>query len=146
MVSVWDKSWKNWVWTCKNNGVSGNRSTQHIMDPVLPPEEDSVVWGHDQVSDCTPVDVALHHLKTTLHLTGKRKERSDRVAYKCDHCIYESHNKNNYLTHVLNNHSTREERERGYKFYCKKCDFGVFTKTAYDLHLTKKKHQIKTIS
>lgn len=61
------------------------------------------------------------HLKTTLHLTGKRKERSDKniykITYKCGHCEFESHNKNNYLTHVLNNHSTQEVREREFKYY-----------------------------
>lgn len=87
------------------------------------------------------------HLKTTLHITGKRKERSDKIAYQCESpgCDYMSHNNLNYFVHILNCHSTKEERAQGYKYYCEKCDFGVFVKTAYDHHLETNKHKLKTI-
>ena len=54
------------------------------------------------------------HLKTTLHITGKRKERSDKIAYQCESpgCDYMSHNNLNYFVHILNCHSTREERAK----------------------------------
>jgi len=48
------------------------------------------------------------HLETTLHKTGKRKERSDKVVLKCEFCPYESHNRNNFQTHRLNNHLSIE--------------------------------------
>ena len=86
------------------------------------------------------------HLKTTLHRTGKRKERKDKQAdiYKCKKCDYETTSCYNYKVHKLNNHSTIEERKKGFKYYCKKCNFGVFTKTSYNLHKNTKKHKNKT--
>jgi hypothetical protein len=34
-----------------------------------------------------------------------------------------------------------EEKETGFKFYCKYCDFGVFVESAYKKHLETKKHK-----
>jgi len=55
----------------------------------------------------------LHHNKTILHITGERgkKQTKEKKEYKCDKCEYKSTNKNNHLTHVLNNHSTKEEKK-----------------------------------
>jgi hypothetical protein len=75
----------------------------------------------------------IQHKKTILHKTGKRGEhpkKEEKKIYKCDKCIYESLNNNNYLTHLLNNHGTKKMREKKFKFYCKICDFGVFTKSS----------------
>lgn len=86
------------------------------------------------------------HLETTLHKTGKRKVRSDKknIILKCELCDYTTINKYNYNVHMLNNHLTKEEREKQFKFYCNKCDFGCFTQTSFDIHLSTKKHKIKT--
>jgi len=85
------------------------------------------------------------HCNTTLHKTGKRKVRKDRIQenYKCSKCNYITTNNNNYLTHILNNHSTKEEKKNKFKFYCETCDFGVFVKSAYDKHIKTKKHNMK---
>ena len=83
------------------------------------------------------------HLETILHKTGKRKERCDKILYKCNKCSFESYNKNNYLNHILNNHSTKEERKEKFKYYCECCDFGVFVKSMMDTHLNTNKHQLK---
>lgn len=87
------------------------------------------------------------HCNTTLHKTGKRKVRKDRIQenYKCDKCNYITTNNNNYLTHILNNHSTKEERHGKFKFYCEICDFGVFVKSAFDKHIKTKKHNMKIL-
>ena len=87
------------------------------------------------------------HCNTILHKTGKRKIRKDRIQenYICNKCDYITTNKNNYLTHILNNHSKKEERKEKFKFYCEKCDFGVFVKSSFEKHLITKKHLIKNI-
>jgi hypothetical protein len=56
------------------------------------------------------------HLETTLHKTGKRKERCDKTLYKCN---------------------------KKFKYYCDCCDFGVFVKSMMDTHLNTTKHQLK---
>lgn len=85
------------------------------------------------------------HNKTILHITGHRGKKpiKEKEIYKCDKCDYQSTNKNNYLTHTLNNHSTSEERKKKFKFYCHKCNFGVFTESSFNKHLTTKKHKMK---
>lgn len=83
------------------------------------------------------------HLETTLHKTGKRKERSDKKIYKCYKCIFENDHKTSYLNHILNNHSTIEERKQTFPYYCECCDFGVFIKSVLDIHLKTKKHSLK---
>lgn len=85
------------------------------------------------------------HCKTTLHITGERKQKPVKVKeeYKCDKCDYKSTNSNNYLTHRLNNHDTKENRAIQFKYYCVKCDFGVFTESLYKKHLETKSHNIK---
>ena len=86
-------------------------------------------------------------MNTTLHKTGKRKTRSDKVGrvYNCEKCEYKSLNKYNYLTHQLNNHESKEKRKLEFKFYCEACDFGVFTKSSYDKHLKTKTHKRRMI-
>lgn len=81
------------------------------------------------------------HLITTLHITGKRKERSDKVLYTCVECNYSEYNKNNFLSHNLNNHSTIEERKEKFKYYCEVCNIGVFVKSMMDTHFKTIKHQ-----
>lgn len=83
------------------------------------------------------------HLETTLHKTGKRKERSDKKIYKCYKCIFENDNKTSYMNHILNNHSTVEERKQTFPHYCECCDFGAFIKSVLDIHLNTRKHSLK---
>ena len=87
------------------------------------------------------------HCNTELHKTGKRKPRSDKVAdnYKCDKCNYITTAKLNLKTHVLNNHSSKDEKKSGFKHYCDKCDFGVFTESSFKVHLDTQKHKMKTV-
>ncbi len=81
------------------------------------------------------------HINTTLHKTGKRKVRSDRKCpTKCPQCDYTGPNNTNITTHILNNHSTTEEREKGFKYYCEHCDIGTFAKSIYNKHIKTKRH------
>ena len=83
------------------------------------------------------------HKTTILHKTGirgKRKKTGKIKIYKCDKCSYKTINNNNYLTHVLNNHSTKKLRKEKFKYYCKRCDFGVFTESCFNKHLLSKSH------
>ena len=85
----------------------------------------------------------LQHNETILHKTGERGKKNKKIKdiYKCEKCDYQSTNKNNYLTHSLNNHSTKEEREKGFTYYCKYCDFGVFTESSINTHNTTIRHK-----
>jgi hypothetical protein len=40
----------------------------------------------------------------------------------------------------VNKHSTKEERQKSFNFYCEKCDFGCFVEILYTRHLETKKH------
>lgn len=82
------------------------------------------------------------HVSTTLHQTGKKKVKSDCIGKrKCNKCSYESENVVNFKKHILNSHSTKEEREKGFKFYCKLCDFGTFSKDSIHIHKNTDKHK-----
>jgi ribosomal protein L35 len=87
------------------------------------------------------------HLNTEIHKTGKRKIRSDKKGdiYKCNICDFTSNKEHNYKTHILHNHSTKEKREKEFKYYCNCCDFGTFTESEYDKHMKTNKHKMKSI-
>ncbi len=81
------------------------------------------------------------HIITEKHITGKRKIRCDKkVLDKCPDCDYTTKNNINMQQHILNIHSTREERKEKFKYYCEYCDFGNFIKSIYDNHLETAKH------
>ena len=85
----------------------------------------------------------LQHNETVLHLTGKRgnKRIKEIEIYQCLECEYNSKNKNNYVTHTLNNHSIKEERKKQFKYYCNNCDFGVFTESSFEKHKSSLRHK-----
>jgi hypothetical protein len=79
----------------------------------------------------------------------KRHEKSskhiavvDGSAYQCDEkdCDYETNIKMNLTLHILNNHSTLEERKKGFSYYCEVCDIGKATEKEIDIHLKTNKH------
>ena len=78
----------------------------------------------------------IQHEKSELHIKGQRKKKpvKEKKYYQCTDCEYKSDNNNNYLTHKLNNHSTKEDRSIQFKYYCSYCDFGVFTDSSFDKH------------
>jgi len=64
----------------------------------------------------------------------------NKVSYKCTNCVYTTTNNVNILLHKLNNHSTMEERKKGFKYYCELCNFGVFAESTFELHKKSKSH------
>ena len=85
----------------------------------------------------------IQHNRTELHKTGERgkKQIKEKVIFQCSKCEFNSTNKNNYSTHKLNNHSTKEERKNQFKYYCEICDFGVFTESSFEKHKNSLKHK-----
>ena len=85
----------------------------------------------------------IQHNKSVLHQTGIRGKKSikEKEIYQCTDCEYKSNNKNNYLSHKLNNHSTKDERINQFTYYCKYCDFGVFTESSLTIHNESKRHK-----
>ncbi len=82
------------------------------------------------------------HLKTELHITGKKKIRSDyKGDKKCTKCNYIGKTLNSLIEHNLNYHATIEEREKEFKYYCKLCDYGTLSKDLMNNHNNTKKHK-----
>lgn len=51
------------------------------------------------------------HLLSVKHITGETWKKEVKKVYECDDCDFETVNKINYLSHKLNNHSTKKERK-----------------------------------
>jgi len=49
------------------------------------------------------------------------------------------------LKHILNKHSTIEERKQKFKFYYELCEFGSFSKDTFDIYINSDKHKIYSI-
>jgi len=82
------------------------------------------------------------HCETTLHKTGIRKKKDNyKQPEKCKDCEYITKNTALMKKHRLNEHSTIEEREKEFKFYCIYCDFGTFSKQTYEIHNNTDKHK-----
>jgi len=87
------------------------------------------------------------HEESDLHKTGQRKKREswtkkeeDKKIYKCQDCEYTTRIKTSFMSHKLNNHSTKEERASLFNFYCSLCDVGVPTLIAFNQHKETSKH------
>ena len=81
------------------------------------------------------------HLLSKKHTGEKRKERSDKILEEqCKFCDYKPTKTTNLKLHYLNKHATKEERVKGFKFYCDKCDFGCFVDILFKRHLETLKH------
>jgi ribosomal protein L35 len=81
------------------------------------------------------------HLLCKKHTGEKRKERSDKILEEqCKFCHYKSNKTTNMKLHILTHHSTKEERQKEFKFYCDKCDFGTNADILFKRHLETLKH------
>lgn len=82
------------------------------------------------------------HCNTELHKTGIRKKRSDyKKVEKCVKCEFEIQNQTMMKQHYLNEHCNKKEREEGFTYYCKECDFGTFSEKTMEKHKNTKKHK-----
>ena len=63
-----------------------------------------------------------NHLVSTLHLTGKKKVRSDKVRLdKCPKCDYETYAEKDVVFHVKSIH------EKNFSVTCEFCDYSCLT-------------------
>ena len=87
----------------------------------------------------------LIHCDTELHKTGKRKTRTDKKEdLKCSICnLYTTKQQTTLKLHILNNHSSIEEKKKEYKYYCEYCDIGYLVELKINTHLNTLKHKIK---
>lgn len=87
------------------------------------------------------------HIKTELHVTGKRKKRSDynEELHKCKNCNYETKNTTTMKTHILNKHSTLEDRKNKFSYFCVFCNFGSFYSDIYNVHVNTEKHKYQVL-
>jgi len=46
-----------------------------------------------------------------------------------------------YKQHILNYHSSKEQREEDFKYYCKLCNYGSFSKDLLEKHNLTEKHK-----
>ncbi len=81
----------------------------------------------------------INHLNDGNHIDKQIKK-----TYKCKYCTFISTHSYNFKTHILNNHSTIDEKMNQFKYYCKVCDYGVFSINNYNTHLLTKKHICKS--
>jgi hypothetical protein len=87
------------------------------------------------------------HVETEKHKSGgvKRKIRCDKkikTEIECPHCDYKNMYKICMKSHMLNNHSTKEERKNGFKHYCERCDYGTFSEKRYNDHIISQTHDL----
>lgn len=90
------------------------------------------------------------HIKTGKHINGiitkkKYEIKKEKKIYSCEKCNFTSEHLYNYKTHMLNNHSTEEEKKKEYSYYCVICKIGMYAETIYKKHLLSKKHLTKSL-
>lgn len=91
------------------------------------------------------VSVWEKHINTEKHRkTGvKRKVRRDKKignAIRCQYCEYTHQNKTSLRSHILNNHANKDDRKKGFKYYCEVCNVGTFSNLRYKEHLQSRNH------
>jgi len=80
-------------------------------------------------------------LTNIFFVQEKEKKDNYKQPIKCENCDYETKNKITMLKHKLNEHATKEEREKEFKYYCFNCDFGTCTKDTMDVHNNTETHK-----
>ena len=85
----------------------------------------------------------LIHCETELHKTGKRKVRANKKEeFKCSICkIYTTKQPTNMKLHILNNHSSIEEKKKNINIIVN-CDIGYLVEQKINTHLNTLKNKI----
>jgi hypothetical protein len=81
------------------------------------------------------------HLETLKHKNNGILVRKKPELKKCDKCNFTSTHNEGFKTHYLTKHSSKEEKEKEFTYYCKLCDFGTFSKSLIEIHNNSKKHK-----
>ena len=50
------------------------------------------------------------------------------------------------MQHILNEHASKEEREKGFKYYCGVCDFGTFSIDIFNTHKESNGHKKRIVN
>ncbi len=61
---------------------------------------------------------------------------------KCPYCVYNSTSSTGMKLHILNNHSTKEDRKKKFNYFCEYCDYGSFSEPLYKKHIETEKHKL----
>lgn len=87
------------------------------------------------------------HQNSEIHINGKRKIRKDKQDLSCNICNnYKAKTSYQLKLHILNNHSTCEEKKNSFNHYCEICNVGFFAENRYEKHLETTKHKFKIFS
>lgn len=94
---------------------------------------------------CMYKSVWEKHINTDLHKTGvlkrgRNKDPEINQNKKCEKCDFVATQRSILKKHVLDVHSTKEERKKEFKYYCDVCDIGCFTENIMKAHNRTKKH------
>jgi len=86
------------------------------------------------------------HTNTEFHKTGilkkgRYKDPNINHDLKCDKCNLVTTHTMVLKKHILDVHSTKEERKKNFKYYCDVCDVGCFSKAIMNAHDCTKKHK-----
>jgi DNA-directed RNA polymerase beta subunit len=74
----------------------------------------------------------------------KKEKKVIEKDKKCEKCNYLTDNKYQLQQHYLNYHATKEEREKEFKYYCKCCDYGTYSKDFIEKHNNTNKHKLQS--
>ncbi len=86
------------------------------------------------------------HIETKKHKNNGiliRENIKEVSNKKCNDCNFIAKHNEGLRNHKLTRHSSKEDREKGFPYYCKECDFGSFRKKILDLHNNTKRHLIR---
>jgi hypothetical protein len=89
------------------------------------------------------ISIWNQHIETTKHKNnGKtiRYNKKEPLNKKCDKCNFIAKHSEGLMIHNLIQHSSVEEKEKEFTYYCKECDFGTFYENTYIKHCQTKKH------
>ena len=81
------------------------------------------------------------HTTSMKHQRNGQPKENKKDNYVCNECEYKGNTIWNLKMHKTTQHSTKEEREKEFKFYCKCCDIGTFSKDIYEKHISSDKHK-----
>ena len=101
---------------------------------------------------CANPLIGLNSTKTTISCGCLQKKIAKKLMYDMNYTHgksytpeYKTNNATTFKQHRLNSHSSKETREKEFKYYCKSCDYGTISKDILDRHNLSDKHKKKSI-
>ncbi len=97
--------------------------------------------------NCKTLFCYERHIKSGKHINGKitrTSSNNEKLIHKCNICNFTSDHLYNFKSHLLNNHSTNDEKKKEFTYYCEYCNTGMFAESVFKKHISSKKHLIKS--